>query len=159
MLHTEPDQTRTEKKVTGTEIQKAQGRCAQSSQTKENLFVYWDSVTMQDTGVHVPNLLCTTTSNCDDLYRFEGTTCIQDFMDWLRELALDFKLTVLAHNSQGFDSYSILDEHYQQYVVPEQVVNRAKILSISINGGDIVFKDSLCFFQMPKSAFPRPLDS
>ena len=82
---------------------------SQSSQTKENLFVYWDSETMQDTGVHVPNLVCAATSNCDELFHFEGTTCIQDFIDWLRELALDFKLTVLAHNSQGFDSYLNLD--------------------------------------------------
>ena len=66
------------------------------------------------------------------------------FLDWLRELAMDFKLTVLAHNSQGFDSYLVLDELYRQYVVPEQVVNRAKIMSLSINGEDIVFKDSLC---------------
>ena len=66
-------------------------------------------------------------------------------MDWLRELALDFKLTVLAHNSQGFDFYSILDELYQQYVIPEQVVNRAKILSLSINGEDIVFRLTLLF--------------
>ena len=126
-----------------------------SSQSKENLFVYWDSETMQDTDVHVPNLVCAATSNCNDLFHFERTTCIRDFLDWLRELALDFKLTVLAHNLQGFDSYLILDELYRQYVVPEQVVNGAKIMSLSINGGDIVFKDSLCFFQMPLSAFPK----
>ena len=28
-------------------------------------------------------------------------------------------------------------------------------MSLSINAGDIVFKDSLCFFQMPLSAFPK----
>ena len=59
---------------------------------------------------------------------------------------------MLAHNSQGFDSYLVLDKLYRQYVVPEQVVNGAKILSLSING---VLKDSLCFFQMPLSAFPK----
>lgn len=61
----------------------------------------------------------------------------------------------MAHNSQGFDSYFILDKLYQQGICPEQIVNGAKILSMSINGGDIVFKDSLCFFQMPLSAFPK----
>ena len=122
---------------------------------KDKLFVYWDSETMQDTGVHVPNLVCAATSNCDELFHFEGATCIRDFLDWLRELARDCQLTVLAHNSQGFDSYLILDELYKQYVVPEQIVNGAKILSMSINDGNIVFKDSLCFFQMPLSAFPK----
>ena len=122
---------------------------------KDKLFVYWDSETMQDTGVHVPNLVCAATSNCDELFHFEGATCIRDFLDWLRELARDSELTVLAHNSQGFDSHLILDELYKQYVVPDQIVNGAKILTMSINEGKIVFQDSLCFFQMPLSAFPK----
>ena len=110
---------------------------------------------MQDTGVHVPNLVCAATSNSDELFHFEGSTCIPDFLDWLREVGQDYKLTALAHNSQGFNSYLILDELYKQYVVPEQIVNGAKILSLSIHGGDIVFKDTLCFFQMPLSSFPK----
>jgi len=73
----------------------------------------------------------------------------------LRKLAQDCQLTALVHNCQGFDSYLIFDKLYKQYVVPDQIVNRAKILLLSINGGDIVFKDSLCFFQMPLSAFPK----
>ena len=141
------------KKLRRSRKRKADG--SQNIETKDHLFIYWDSETMQDTGVHVPNLVCAATSNCDTLFHFEGTTCIKDFLDWLRELSLDFKLTVLAHNSQGFDSYLILDELYRQYVVPDQVVNGAKIMSLSINGGNIVFKDSLCFFQMPLSAFPK----
>ena len=148
-----PTKLEQKRKLLKSRKRKADG--TQSSAEKEKLFVYWDSETMQDTGVHVPNLVCAATSNCDDLFRFEGTTCIRDFLDWLRELALDHKLTVLAHNSQGFDSYLILDELYKQCVFPEQIVNGAKILSLSINGGDIVFKDSLCFFQMPLSAFPK----
>ena len=94
-------------------------------------------------------------SNSAENYTFPGTTCIEDFLDWLRELCIDCKLVVMAHNSQGFDSYFILDKLYQQGICPEQIVNGAKILSMSINGGDIVFKDSLCFFQMPLSAFPK----
>ena len=101
---------------------------------------------MQDTGVHVPNLVCAATSNSNELFKFEGSTCIPDFLDWLREVEQDCKVTVLAHNSQGFDSYLILNELYKQYVVPDQIVNGAKILSLSINGGEIVFKDTLCFF-------------
>ena len=54
-------------------------------------------------------------------------------------------------NSQGLDSYLILDALNKQYVLPNQIVNGGKILSLAIKGGDIVFKDSLCFFQMPLS--------
>ena len=148
-----PTKLEQKRKLLKSRKRKADG--SESTRTKDTLFVYWDSETMQDTGVHVPNLVCAATSNCDDLFHFEGVTCIRDFLDWLRNLALDHKLTVLAHNSHGFDSYLVLDELYKQYVFPEQIVNGAKIMSLSISGGDIVFKDSLCFFQMPLSTFPK----
>lgn len=73
----------------------------------------------QDTAVHVPSLVCAATSNCDELFHFEGTTFNVDAFDWLRELAQDFKLTVLAQKLQGFDSYLMLDELYKQYIVHE----------------------------------------
>ena len=122
---------------------------------KDHVFVYWDSETMQDTGVHVPNLVCAATSNSNELFKFEGSTCIPNFLDWLLTVGEESKLTVLTHNSQGFDFYLILDELYKQYIVPDQIVKGAKILSLSICDGDIMFKDTLCFFQMPLSAFPK----
>ena len=128
---------------------------SQATPEKETIFVHWDTETMQETGVHVPNLVCARTSNSAENYTFPGTTCIEDFLEWLRELCIDCKLVTMAHNSQGFDSYFILDKLYRQGICPEQIVNGAKILSMSINAGDIVFKDSLCFFQMPLSAFPK----
>ena len=147
--------TKLEEKRKLLKSRKRKGDGSPSGEEKEHLFVYWDSETMQDTGVHVPNLVCAATSNSDELFHFEGSTCIPDFLDWLREVGQDYKLTVLAHNSQGFDSYLILNELYKQYVMLEQIFNGAKILSLSIHAGDIVFKDTLCFFQMPLSAFPK----
>ena len=47
-------------------------------------------------------------------------------------------------------------ELYKQYVMPEKIVNGAKIVSLSINGGDIVFKYSV-FFQMPPVSLPQSL--
>ena len=123
--------------------------------TKDHLFVYWDSETMQETGVHVPNLVCAATSNTSNMYNFEGEECITAFIEWLRELNKDYKITVIAHNSQGFDSYFILQKLYNECIMAEQVVNGAKILSLSIHNGEIVFKDSMCFFQMPLSSFPK----
>ena len=66
---------------------------------KDHVFVYWDSETMQNTGIHVPNIVCAATSNSNELFKFEGSTCIPDFLDWLREVEQDCKVTVLAHNS------------------------------------------------------------
>jgi len=104
--------TKLEEKRTLLKSRKRKADGSQSVHTKDHLFVYWDSETMQDTGVHIPNLVCAASSNCEELFHFEGTTCIRDFLDWLRALAQDCTLTVLAHNSQGFDSYLILNELY-----------------------------------------------
>lgn len=123
--------------------------------TKNHLFVYWDSETMQETDVHVPNLIYAAASDTSQLYPFEGEECVADFLEWLRELNKEHKLTVLAHNSQGFDSYLILQQLYDECIPVEQVVNGAKILSLSIHNEEIVFKDSMCFFPMPLSAFPK----
>ena len=144
----DPSRLEERRKLLRSRKRKADG--TQVSIEKDPLFVYWDSETMEDMGVHVPNLVCAYT-----VYHFEGSNCITDFLDWLRELNKEYKLTVLAHNSQGFDSYLILNELYKQYIIPEQIMNGAKILSLSIHNGEIVFKDSLCFFQMPLSAFPK----
>ena len=97
-----PTRLEERRKLLRSRKRKADG--SRSLEEKDSLFVYWDSETMQDTGVHVPNMVCAATSNCNDLFPFEFPTCIEAFLDWLRELAQDFKLTVLAHNSQGFDS-------------------------------------------------------
>ena len=62
-------------------------------------------------------------------------------------------MTVLAHNFQGYDSYSLVEEYHRQKRVLEQTRNGAKILQLKV--GDIRFIDSLSFFQMPLSAFPK----
>lgn len=108
---------------------------SQSLKEKDKLSVFWDSETTQDSDVQVPNMVCAATSNCDEVFHFKGITCNEEFLDWLRELAQDFKLTFLAHNSQGVDSYLILDALYKHYVVPQKIVNAAKMSSLSINGG------------------------
>ena len=95
-------------------------------------------------------------SSRDIFCDFEDTIGIEDLLDWLR----DFKLTVLAHNSQGFDCYLILDNLYQRYIVPDQIVIDwcQDPVPISISGEDIVFKDSPCFFQMPLSSLPTAFE-
>ena len=62
-------------------------------------------------------------------------------------------MTVLAHNFQGYDSYPLVEEYHRQKRVLEQTRNGAKILQLKV--GDIRFIDSLSFFQMPLSAFPK----
>ena len=118
------------------------------------IFVSWDSEARQEEGIHVPNLICAMTDQSDDQYHFEGETCVTDFLDWLTAIATDEQPVIaIAHNFQGYDSYFILEELYRQAICPDQIVNGAKILSMSY--GNITFKDSMCFLQMPLSSFPK----
>ena len=41
------------------------------------LFVYFDIEAMQDTGIHVPNLVCSVTNEEDTSFIFNGPTCIE----------------------------------------------------------------------------------
>ena len=61
---------------------------------------------------------------------------------------------LIAHNFQGYDGYLLLQELYKQAVVPSQIVNGAKLLSVAIPGG-IKFIDSLNFFPMALASFPQ----
>ena len=63
------------------------------------------------------------------------------------------KVICLAHNLKGYDSYFILQHCYRQYRRVNQLVNGAKILSLSL--ADLRFLDSLSFLPMPLAAFPK----
>ena len=117
--------------------------------------VFFDIESRQKDGQHTPNLVVAETEVEDDPFRFRGETCLQQFTTWLDYLAEETgrPLTVLAHNFQGYDSYPLVEEYHRQKRVLEQTRNRAKILQLKV--GDIRFIDSLSFFQMPLSAFPK----
>ena len=104
---------------------------------KENTIVkiFFDYECMQEGGdAHCVNLVCVETSLNDQRSQFPS---IQEFMAF-----------------QGYDGYLLLEELYKQAVVPSQMVNGAKLLSVSIPGG-IKFIDSLNFFPMALASFPQ----
>ena len=123
------------------------------------LFVYFDIEAMQDTGIHVANLVCAETNEEDTSYVFSGATCIEQFLAWLQTLTQTDDVEYLrhviaiAHNFQGYDSYFILEELYKQCVCPKQIVNGAKILSMSLD--HIKFIDSMAFLQMSLASFTK----
>ena len=123
------------------------------------LFVYFDIEAMQDTGIHVANLVCAETNEDDTSYVFSGATCIEQFLAWLQTLIqtddVEYlrQVIAIAHNFQGYDSYFILEELYKQCVCPKQVVNGAKILSMSLD--HIKFIDSMAFLQMSLASFTK----
>ena len=123
------------------------------------LFVYFDIEARQEGGVHVANLLCAEMHDDDKQFVFEGENCLESFLDWVRELTVmeddERERTVIcvAHNFQGYDSYFVLDEFYKQKICPDQIVNGAKILSMTVD--KLKFIDSMCFLQMPLSGFTK----
>ena len=123
------------------------------------LFLYFDIEARQDTGEHVANLLCAETSESNEQFTFRGESCLKSFLDWAQSLTrtdnshIKRKVICIAHNFKGYDSYFILEHCYKQYVKLEQLVNGAKILSLSL--ADLRFLDSLSFLPMPLAAFPK----
>ena len=117
------------------------------------LFIYVDVEAHQDTGHHIANFLCVESDQNDEQHTFWGESCIGDFVKWLEDLqeTTERTLIVVAHNFKGYDGYFLLEEYYNQMILPRQLVNGAKILFMSV--GKIKFKDSLCFLPMTLSAF------
>ena len=110
---------------------------------------------MQKTKTHVANLVVAETEEEDRPFYFKGDTSMADFLEWLDTLtAGDTRdVTVIAHNFQGYDGYFVIDEYHRQNRIVKQVRNGGKIMQLNFDR--IRFIDSLSFFQMPLSAFPK----
>ena len=86
---------------------------------------------------------------------FPGNHCVRDFLEWLDTLTLNDtrQVNVLAHNFQGYDGYFVLHQYYGDNRIVEQLRNGCKLLEVKHDR--LRFIDSLSFFQMPLSAFPK----
>jgi len=62
----------------------------------------------------------------------------------------------LAHNFSGYDSYFVVEEYHRQHRVLNQIRNGAKLLQLTFDNTNFI--DSLSFFQMPLSAFPKTFE-
>jgi len=119
------------------------------------ILVFFDIEAMQDTGKHIPNLLIVETEDDNCPLHFKGEDCIRDFLEWLDTLTEEdtCDVTVLAHNFSGYDSYFFMEEYHRQHRALNQIRNGAKLLQLTFD--NINFIDSLLFFQMLLSAFPK----
>ena len=122
---------------------------------KPPLHIFFDVEAMQDTGRHVPNLVVAETENDERPVRFRGDSCMREFLEWLDTLTEEDsrEVKVLAHNFQGYDGYFVVEEYHRQHRIVQQLRNGAKLLQVTFDR--ITFIDSLSFFQMPLSAFPK----
>ena len=119
------------------------------------LHVFFDIEAMQPQEKHIANLVVAETEDDDPPQRFFGPFCIRDFLEWLDSLTLHDtrQVNVLAHNFQGYDGYFVLHQYYDDNQIVQQLRNGCKLLEVKHDR--IRFIDSLSFFQMPLSAFPK----
>ena len=59
------------------------------------------------------------------------------------------------HNMKEYDGYFILQYLYDNNNKPKVILNRAKIMSITVPESGIVFKGTLNFFPMALSKLPK----
>ena len=104
---------------------------------------------------HIANLVVAETEDDDRPVRFPGEHCLRDFLEWLDTLTLNDTrhVHVLAHNFQGYDGYFVVHQYHRDNRIVQQLRNGCKLLEVQHDR--IRFIDSLSFFQMPLSAFPK----
>ena len=119
------------------------------------LHVFFDIEAMQPHEQHIANLIVAETEDDDQPIRFPGEYCTRDFLEWLDTLTLNDtrQVNVLAHNFQGYDGYFVVHQYHSDNRIVEQLRNGCKLLEVKHDR--IRFIDSLSFFQMPLSAFPK----
>ncbi len=119
---------------------------------------YFDFECMQETGVHLPNLVI---CKCEDNQHVEfyGPTCRDDFCEWIFThncgLPMDGREKVfIAHYAKAYDSFLVLDYLHRKnmYIVP--IKTGLKILSLDVNDFKCKFLDSHSFIPMPLTKFP-----
>ena len=156
--------------------QKAQ-KNKKSKETPKQKFIFFDFECRQDEAVdtnmhgsvfkHIPNL-CVATRVCEDCHKntedvckncgvrehiFRGDDTIDKFCEWLFGTEEDHKGSIaVAHNARSYDAQFIQEYCHRHGIVPDVILNGAKILSLSVM--DVKVIDSLSFLAMPLSSFP-----
>ena len=124
------------------------------------LFIYADIEAMQNAeGVFVPNLLCYSSSEEEEIHVLDGDQCVLNFLQELDDLAevpdnneQQREVIVVFHNLKGFDGIFLIHELYdQQRSLQNQLTVGAKVLSFK--SGPLTFIDSLCFLPIPLEDF------
>ena len=139
------------------EVDPETGNCYVEANTP--LFVYADyEATTDEQGVQTPILLCCESAEDEETTVFYGRDCTERFFDHLDALTVDDygdprQVMVIFHNFKGYDGMFIIKYLYDNHRhVDLQITIGAKILSLQ--NGDLIFKDSLCFLPFPLASFP-----
>lgn len=78
---------------------------------------------------------------------------MSQFFDYLSSFSAKTELLLVGHNAKSFDAIFVLQEVIARRLVPELVLQGAKILCLKV--GNWKFIDSLMFLPMPLSSMPK----
>jgi ribosomal protein S20 len=121
-----------------------------SCKTCTEKYLYFDFEAMQETGIHIPNLVV--------VHDFEGKEKIfynnEEFCKWL--ISKEHKnYTAKAHNAKGYDSQFILKYCVENTLKPFTVYNGTKLMLLEIECLKLKIIDSMNFVAQPLSTFPK----
>ena len=120
---------------------------------------------IDDSRQFTPNLICVERESSDKKYHGWGRTCLHDFhkqlMTWLKEVEKEnnlksnqVEIQVFFHNFRGFDGVFIIKQLFDMNVkVSKVLMTGQKILYFEC--GQLKFKDSMSFLNMPLKSFTK----
>ena len=120
---------------------------------------------IDDNRQFTPNLICYELESSDQEHGCEGKTCLQQFyvdlIALIKDLAesnglkpIQVEIQVYFHNFRGFDGLFIIKQLLDMNLkVSKVLMTGQKILYFEC--GQLKFKDSLSFLNMPLEAFPK----
>ena len=120
---------------------------------------------IDDSRQFTPNLICVERESSDKKYHGWGRTCLHEFhkqlMTWLKEVEKEnnlksnqVEIQVFFHNFRGFDGVFIIKQLFDMNVkVSKVLMTGQKILYFEC--GQLKFKDSMSFLNMPLESFTK----
>ena len=139
------------KKKSKRKTQKNDDDNEEEEEEKKTNFLFFDFKCMQETRVHVPNLVVQHDEGHE--WVFKGPTRARTFA--IGCLVEPWTGVCIAHNFKGYDSYFILKYLYDNKVRLGLIMNGAKVIELMVAESDLRFIDSLNFLPMPLSKFPK----
>ena len=116
---------------------------------------------IEDSRTFTPNFICCERVASDVKYYFWGISFIRDFLEhlmaWVKEKKGKLQLHILFHNFRGCDGLFVIKQRYDMNLKVSKVLTTGqKILYFEC--GNLKFKDSMSFLNMPLENFAKTFD-
>lgn len=121
-----------------------------SCKTHTEDYLFFDYEAMQETGIHIPNLVVV----IDYVGNIEVFLDNDSFCKWLINKK-HRNYTAIAHNAKGYDTQFILQYCVENTLKPYTIYNGTKLNLLQIPGINLRIIDSMNFIQGPLSSFPK----